>query len=307
MSGNQPVDGFKTDAPVSFPFLWDTTHHNQTQWNGVAPAIPMVRNAVRGIGAFAKYNPDAGWFEDPSTIQLSNQRRLQNLVSKLRSPQWPEDILGRIDHKKADLGKQVFEKKCESCHASQKREHPLRNIRMEMTPVKKIKTAINMVANADHRKLQGKDGAIKEIHLAAKPVSLDIVFSANHVGEFFPFVGEVISAFLDWGSNFGKDEFGDRYKGRPLDGIWATAPYLHNGSVPNLYQLLVPAARKPFYVGSRQFDTEHVGFDPDDKSGTWLDTSIPGNLSTGHDGAIYGGDLDIDKEVWPLIEYMKML
>jgi cytochrome c2 len=307
MSGNQPVGGFKTDAPVSFPFLWDTPHHNQTQWDGVAPVLPMVRNVVQGIGAFAKYNPDAGWFEDPSTISLSNQRTLQALVSKLRSPAWPRDILGPIDQKKAELGRVVFEQKCESCHASQKREAPLRNIRMEMTPVQKIKTDSNMVDNADHRQLQGKDGAKEFVHIAAKPASLDIVFSLNHVGDFFPFVGEVISAFVTWGSNFGKDEFGDRYKGRPLDGIWATAPYLHNGSVPNLYQLLVSAERKPFYVGSRQFDPKHVGFDPGDKSGTFLDTSIPGNLNTGHDSAIYGGDLDLDKEVWPLIEYMKTL
>ena len=307
MSGNQPVGSFKTDAPVNFPFLWDTSHHNQTQWDGVSPALPMVRNAVQGIGAFAKYNPDAGWFEEPSTISLSNQRTLQKLVSKLRSPAWPQDILGTIDHKQAELGEIVFEKKCANCHAEQKREEPLKYIKMTMTPVKELKTDSNMVTNADHRQLQDKNGEKTDVHLATKPVSLDIMFSSSHVGEFFPFVGEVISAFVHWGSNFGKDEFGDRYKGRPLDGIWATAPYLHNGSVPNLYQLLVPSERKPFYVGSRQFDPKHVGFVTDDTSGTLLDTSISGNLSTGHDDTIYGGALDIEKEVWPLIEYMKTL
>ncbi|NOU08496.1 MAG: hypothetical protein HOO98_00540 [Nitrospira sp.] len=306
MSGKEPVRGFKNNAPVSFPFIWDTAHHNQTQWNGVSPAIPMVRNAVQGIGAFAKYAPDASWLEEPSTIRLSNQRALQQLVSKLRSPAWPEDILGVIDYKKADLGEKVFERKCGSCHATQKRKDPLKYIRVEMTNVLEINTDSTMVANADHRRLRHKDGTKDLVAATAKPVFHDIVFSLSHPGEAFAYVGEVLSAIWHWGLDLGKDEYGDRYKARPLDGIWATAPYLHNGSVPNLYQLLVPAARRPFYVGSRQFDSKNVGFEAEDKSGTWLDTSLPGNLNTGHDDETYDGAL-IDTEVWQLIEYMKTL
>ncbi len=59
------------------------------------------------------------------------------------------------------------------------------------------------------------------------------------------------------------------YKARSLNGIWATAPYLHNGSVPTLYDLLLPvnareAAPKArpvtFKVGAREFDPVKVGF-----------------------------------------------
>ena len=308
MSGNEPVGNSKNDAPVSFPFLWDTSHHNQTQWNGVAPNIPMVRNITQGLGAFAKYDPHAGAFQEPSTIPLSNQRTLQRLVHKLRSPAWPEDILGAIDRQKAERGRVVFEKKCASCHASQKREEPLQYLRVTMTPVKEVKTDGNMVANADHRELRGPDGSQELVAVAAGPTVKDIVFSWSHIGEIFPFVGETVSAFLRWGSDFGRDETKrDRYKARPLDGIWATAPYLHNGSVPNLYQLLLPPKRTSFYVGSRQFDPVHVGFIDDDKSGIWLDTGASGNLNIGHDGSTYNGDLDLEKEVWPLIEYMKTL
>lgn len=308
MSGSEPVGHVKNDAPVSFPFIWDTSHHNQTQWNGVAPDIPMVRNITQGIGAFAKYDPHAGAFQEPSTIPLSNQRTLQNLVHKLRSPVWPEDILGAIDREKAERGRVVFEKKCASCHADQKREEPLKYLRVTMTPVKDLKTDGNMVANADHRELRGPDGRQEKVAVAAGPTVKDIVFSWSHVGEIFPFVGETLAAVWRWGFDFGRDETKrDRYKARPLDGIWATAPYLHNGSVPNLYQLLVSAERKPFYVGTRQFDPKHVGFIEDDKSGTWLDTGMSGNLNTGHDAFTYGGELDIEQEVWPLIEYMKTL
>lgn len=319
MSGNEPVGNVKNDAPVSFPFLWDTSHHNQTQWNGVAPDIPMVRNIVQGIGAFAKYSSHVNTFKNPSTVPLSNQRELQNLVHKLRSPAWPEDVFGTIDPVKKALGSDIFEKKCASCHGSQKpdshhppsqkRDEPLRYLRVIMTPVQEVKTDGNMVANADHRELQRPDGTQrKRVADAAASTVNDIVLRLNQIRDVFPFIGESLSAIWHWGFDFGRDETKrDRYKARPLDGIWATAPYLHNGSVPNLYQLLVPSARKPFYVGSRQFDKEHVGFVTDDKSGTWLDTTIPGNLNTGHDDTTYNGPLDLETEVWPLIEYMKSL
>ncbi|MCC8948170.1 cytochrome C [Bradyrhizobium sp. Arg62] len=53
------------------------------------------------------------------------------------------------------------------------------------------------------------------------------------------------------------------YVARPLNGVWATAPYLHNGSVPSLYDLLIPAAERPksFCVGAREFDPLKVGLD----------------------------------------------
>jgi hypothetical protein len=53
------------------------------------------------------------------------------------------------------------------------------------------------------------------------------------------------------------------YRARPLNGIWAMAPYLHNGSVPSLYDLLLPPDQRPktFYVGSWEFDPEIVGYE----------------------------------------------
>ena len=52
------------------------------------------------------------------------------------------------------------------------------------------------------------------------------------------------------------------YRARPLGGLWATPPFLHNGSVPNLYQMLIPSDQrdKTFYVGSREFDPTNVGY-----------------------------------------------
>ena len=62
------------------------------------------------------------------------------------------------------------------------------------------------------------------------------------------------------------EEVSDRallaYKARPLNGIWTGAPYLHNGSVPNLYELLLPAAGRSetFYIGSWEYDPVRVGY-----------------------------------------------
>jgi mono/diheme cytochrome c family protein len=78
------------------------------------------------------------------------------------------------------------------------------------------------------------------------------------------------------------------YKPRPLEGVWATPPFLHNGSVPSLYQMLLPPAKRDakFFVGRREFDPAHVGYvtvpADDDDAGFWLDTSIPGNHNIGH-------------------------
>ena len=50
------------------------------------------------------------------------------------------------------------------------------------------------------------------------------------------------------------------YKAAPRDGVWATPPFMHNGSVPNLYEMLIPAKErtKKFYVG-REFDPVRGG------------------------------------------------
>lgn len=100
------------------------------------------------------------------------------------------------------------------------------------------------------------------------------------------------------------------YKARPLNGIWATAPYLHNGSIPSLWELLqTPEERvKSFWVGSRQFDPKSVGFVTDTGLSEFKvlnaqGTIQPGNSNLGHD---YGTQLN-DEQKWALVEYMKTL
>jgi mono/diheme cytochrome c family protein len=75
------------------------------------------------------------------------------------------------------------------------------------------------------------------------------------------------------------------YKPRPLAGMWATPPFLHNGSVPTIYDLLSPVEERPktFRVGSREYDTVKLGL-AQPASGFWLfDTTKDGNHNTGHE------------------------
>ena len=97
------------------------------------------------------------------------------------------------------------------------------------------------------------------------------------------------------------------YEARPLNGIWATAPYLHNGSVPTLDALFRKAADRPmiFTVGTRAFDTRKVGLAEPPAPSTLpkLDTTLSGNSNAGHE---FGVSLSENERTW-LIEYLKTL
>jgi len=110
----------------------------------------------------------------------------------------------------------------------------------------------------------------------------------------------------------------DAYRARPLTGIWASAPYLHNGSVPTLYDLLIPPRDldgncpdpegrcRPvtFHVGSTEFDPIHVGFQTEAaEHTTMIDTRLSGNLNTGHN---FVTGLSHEERL-ALLEYLKTL
>jgi hypothetical protein len=115
-----------------------------------------------------------------------------------------------------------------------------------------------------------------------------------------------------------------QYQSRPLAGVWATAPFLHNGSVPSLYEMLLPAYRrsKKFYLKGDTFDPRAVGLvtDASQKGAFLFDTTLPGNSNQGHefragyrewkegDPPAYGliGPEMTDDERWAIVEYLKI-
>lgn len=128
-----------------------------------------------------------------------------------------------------------------------------------------------------------------------------------------------------------RDAFG--YANSPLDGIWLRAPYLHNGSVPTLRDLLNPSPERPavIYRGYDVYDQKNVGFvsdvarftpdgrsldDPQNEHRYFLfDTRErpggrtprernEGNSNAGHEGPAYGTTLTA-AEKDAVVEYLK--
>ena len=101
----------------------------------------------------------------------------------------------------------------------------------------------------------------------------------------------------------------DGYANMPLDGLWLRAPYLHNGSVPTLRDLLKPPDQRPkvFFRGYDGYDYDNVGFvssGPDaERFGSRYDTTVQGNNNSGH---LYGTNLS-QAEQDALLEYLKTL
>jgi hypothetical protein len=118
-----------------------------------------------------------------------------------------------------------------------------------------------------------------------------------------------------------------------LSGVWATPPFLHNGSVPTIYQMLLPPGERDtkFFAGRREYDARHLGYVtvPDEDGnddGFWLDTTLAGNTNTGHafaaDAATWAkyladpannklpggviGPLFTDDERYEILEYLKV-
>jgi hypothetical protein len=98
------------------------------------------------------------------------------------------------------------------------------------------------------------------------------------------------------------------YANMPLDGLWLRAPYLHNGSVPTLRDLLERVGDRPavFYRGNNLYDPVRVGFvsnvpEEDGKLYFEFDTKVEGNGNAGH---TYGTELSADDKT-ALVEFLK--
>ncbi len=281
----------RPDAPVSYPFLWDIPQHDYVQWNGLganAGLGPVGRNTGEVIGVFGTLD----WAEEPGTslssfiggqgikathisfkssIDVHNLRLIENQLKELRSPQWPEDILPKIDHERWTRGERLFTTYCESCHTRINRDDPTRRIVAHMSRLADIGTDSKMANNA--AKYMGFSGILRNQYVGAGPGQILLDDRAPVAALLTKATTSVVATpgdknFLvrgyDWAYDLASALFSNEikaslkhgnydpdtmaqpyaslyaYKGRSLNGIWATAPYLHNGSVPTLYDLLLP-------------------------------------------------------------------
>jgi mono/diheme cytochrome c family protein len=286
-----PKYALKMQSPVSFPFIWsvpDNTRPNlapaQMGWihyDGDTNSI-LERNIGQALGMGAVFDPKT--YE--STLRIENLHRLEVLTRRLQPPTWPADVLGPVDETKAKSGEQIFKEKCQDCH---------------------------------------QDRLYKLVELATDPNRANS-FGQPVAGQPFPkAVAPILSAlkkraFQDDGVSPSEQAGMDanpvvwrapgEYLARPLKGIWATAPYLHNGSVPTLYHMLHPEERPArFAVGNREYDPKKIGYQSaiTADGAVWVyDTTKPGNSNIGHTGDRFGTTLP-EAQKAALLEYLKTI
>jgi hypothetical protein len=307
----------------------------------------LGRNAGEVIGVFGDVavpaKPGLGGL--PSSIDMRSLDALEATLRKLEAPKWPASF-GALDQAKVEAGRALYEQKgCKSCHTIQPPGPDMYQVRMvPLTRDDKNKDNVNntdpwMACNAisyasDSGKLQGvKAGYVSGAPLGPnEPVAklLSATVKGTLIAKWKQILELAAEIFLGVEKPpkvvTGPGQFQDprtarlnqcfrmksplfAYKARPLDGIWATAPYLHNGSVPTLYDLLLPAAQRPksFNLGTREYDPAKVGYmsaPSAPNNGFAFETKVRGNSDIGHDYRV--GELSEEQRL-ALVEYMKTL
>lgn len=269
-------------ATSSVPSMWNIEYRSMFHWNANTNSVVM-RNIGQsfGLGALltgsASFDPIAKY---DSTSNLHNLHRLETLIYKVRAPRWREDFGGRVDMTMIQSGCETFHQTCAKCHMPEvQRVGPQKAlIDYKMIPLEVIKTdslytkqqALPVEGQPFRKALFAFTGAVRDRYyqrfqvgpqeqaewerrdLRGAEVFRDTVLGENSYSG--------ANAYVNLRANPTPG-----YPARHLASVWATAPYLHNGSVPNLYELLQPAhlRSKMFFVGSRQYDGKKLGFRSD--------------------------------------------
>ena len=336
---DQPANYAPLSAPVHFPRIWDASWFTWVQYNGSIEQ-PMVRNAGEALGVAARLTL-SGPNTFASSVKVDEIARLEEQLAGatpptaatgftgLRPPRWSETPLPAIRPELAAQGAALYTKRCQGCHmpptsspefwASSRWTPPNaageRYLDVELIGIDHIGTDPAQAAGMANRTVR-------------VPAELGIKGNA-----FGPALGQLVEKVVGhWYDRQQPPTPADqrermdgfrqngiqaplKYKVRPLDGIWAAPPYLHNGSVPTLYALLSPVKERPssFYLGNREYDPVNVGYLTGPfKNGFRLDTTIPGNSNQGHEFSdakgpgVIGPRLSEDQRR-ALIEYLKTL
>ena len=341
--GNDPSKAIKSIAPASYPVLWDIAQHDRVQWNNSAPNLgvgkkavgSLLRNVIEVLGVFgtATIVKSKGFTGETwaykSSANIPNLQTIEGLLEDLRSPRWPFKGPNEAPNEaKARHGRDIYQVQCSHCHAvlkdPSKATYPFPSMPIPIggcsNPGKCVGTEKELALISDGYRAPTKilEGAKMKMHPRQpfrKFGDCALVFEIGGHLAISVVTPEVAlsEALLGTIKAIWEGE-GDMmvYKARPLNGIWASAPYLHNGSVPNLWEMLQkPEKRMPkFCVGDSQYDLKNVGFQtyanrvsqcPDHT--TVVNTELKGSMKIGHD---FGTDLS-DSDKWDLIEFLKSL
>lgn len=319
--------------------------------NGPFDFGALVRNAGEVLGVYGQIEiPDDKKIPRyRSSIDVTGLGDQEARVAILQSPIWPTAYLPPVNPELVIKGEQLYSKDCASCHQVISKAQQADVYTAVLTPIDQIGTDPLEWTNMMQCYQAGKYEGRKELVLAgdiipAQTSGLDPLVNAVS-GALLDQPGESLKAIAeDYDTELkSEDEYREKlkdilsqfklpssqtiacgndlplsegaYKARPLNGIWATAPYLHNGSVPNLYELLLPANERStsFYLGNRELDVVKVGYQSTPTTtladGSVIpsfkfDTSLKGNANSGHE---FNNKDYTELERMALVEYMKTL
>jgi hypothetical protein len=325
------------DVPVRYPFLWNAWRQDFTQWPGFSPngneLLGLSRNTGEVIGVFAEFHPVKDRWKLLKVNYIKNNsanfkglNKLEELIMKLGPPKWPWPL----DQALVAKGKLVYNRKdaangnlsCEDCHGIKTGKFRSLDHKTWATRIIDVGTdtrEINLLSS------QVNTGVLEGASLFSTPLkSRDLAISVLKLAV----VGSILQHYLSLGvpghieresqlkdtwqlkAALGSAPASFAYESRVMQGIWAAAPYLHNGSVPTLAELLTPEHKRvsEFKVGPA-YDIEKVGLAAKQTTFNFtLKTTDcaernSGNSRCGHN---YGtGFSSADKKA--LLEYLKSL
>ncbi len=345
---------------ISNNFVDQTTHKVLSFMNAFGGIEWEVKDNGFSLASFVSGQSKKSYvLSMRSSINKINVDRLGSLIQSLTSPQWPENILGRIDHERVFRGKNIYAEYCQSCHEinSGQPDDLVNSYFVDVNSIgtdpksasdTAIRTSLSGNFEDTYQSTEVGEMLIGEsIHsiLLAKAMLPVVWVSPDPDKSFIRRQIDKAKMFIDFyfapgysamktfrnGTYSPSDTANPvralhSYRAKPLNGIWATAPYLHNGSVPTLYDLLLPVRRvgdpedgeyRPamFTTGSREFDPVKVGFKTEGFDGFQYDTSKPGNLNVGHE---FGSGKAVQpfgivlpaltvEQRWELLEFLQTL
>jgi cytochrome c1 len=304
----KPLLGFRMDVAhereltgnADFPSVWNQRARKgmKLHWDGNNCSVDE-RNLSAGFGTGAT----------PPTIDKELVLRTADWLWETAQP--PPFPAARVDASLAAQGAPLYQEYCFECHGN--REAPFRDTAGE--------SLVGEVTHIDE---------IKTDRWRLDSYTPELAKAQSSIYSGYPEAGEeACQAYFDnvcqvagdddeyrrlrdmcYPARFVNFRKTNGYANMPLDGLWLRAPYLHNGSVPNLRALLEPAANRPlsFYIGYNAYDYDNVGFVSTGSaaaaSGWFFDTAARGNSNAGHEGADYGTELSPDEKN-ALVEYLK--
>jgi hypothetical protein len=274
----QYADPRELTGNVDFPSIWNQGPRKgmQLHWDGNNTSVDERNlSAAFGTGAF------------PPNLDVDRVLRMAKYLETAQPPPYPYPI----DAALAAQGAPIYQQYCAGCHGT--REAPFRHNPPQAD--EHVGTVVPIAAiGTDRWRLDSYTW-----ELAVNQSTLYAGYEKD-----WGFAPPYPQRFIHFRKTFG-------YANMPLDGIWLRAPYLHNGSVPNLRELLEPAVARTrlFYRGNDVFDPQNVGFvtnvpELDGHHFFAFDTTQRGNSNSGHEGTAYGTNLPADQKR-ALIEYLK--